>query len=324
MILWDPNEVRNIREVILVESSDFLIGAVESLMRAVDHYLGEAEDDRGTAIREVCRAMELLFKEKLRLFGEEYEGKNFGELWELLRAHGISVSWEKYDGIRQARNKVEHKGWVPNSEDFQRLMDDSAFPLLWDFMANKLGYPLKEFLPPYYRRVVCGDREWSIRCSGLTLGAMRNLVKEPALAVKMAKKALEDAVRGLAYENKEALEAAARERAGEGHHIPPIEEWRFGDVLEAFVWPVGDGLEDYVPYCGFILEKDVERIKESIIPPSLRGSPPFEKACRFVGIACYWVFRFADPSRKVLGPPFYVTELERLRAGRGGDEWDEW
>ena len=324
MVLWDRKEVRNISEVILVESSHLLTGAVESLMGAVDHYLADEEDDCGTAIREVCRATELLFKEKLRLLGEEYERKNFKQLVKLLSKQRIPVSKKKCDELRNARNEAEHEGRVPNSEEFQRLMDDCAFPLLWDFMTNKLGYPLKEFLPPYYRRVVCGDREWNIRCRGLALGAMRNLVKEPALAVRMGKKALEGAVRGLAYGNKEMLEAAARERAGEGHHIPPIGEWHFGDVLEAFVWPVGDGLEDYVPYCGFILEKDVERIKESIIPPSLRGSPPFEKACRFVGIACYWVFRFADPSRKVLGPPFYVTELERLRTGRGGDEWDEW
>lgn len=293
-------------------------------MGAVDHYLADEEDDRGTAIREVCRAMELLFKEKTRLLGEEYERKNFRELVELLSKRRIPVSKKKCHELRDARNEAEHEGRVSNSEEFQRLMDGCAFPLLWDFMMNKLGYPLKEFLPPYYRRVVCGDRESDIRCRGLASGAMRNLVKELALAVRMAKKALEGAVRGLANENKEALEAAARERAGESHHIPPIEEWRFGDVLEAFVWPAGDGLEDYVPYCGFILEEDVERIKESIIPSSLRGSPPFEKACRFVGIACYWTFRFCDPSRKALGPPFYVTELERLRAGRGGDEWDEW
>lgn len=321
MILWDRNEVKNFREVTLVESFDLLMGAVESLMRAVDHYLGDEEDDRGTAIREVWRATELLFREKLRLEkGEEYarERYTYEDLFELLRAHGISVSRKKCNRIRIARNKVEHKGWVPNSEEFQRLMDDCAFPLVWDFMTNKLGYPLKEFLPTYYRRVVSGDREWDIRCRGLALGAMRNLVKEPALAVKMAKKALEDAVRGLARENKEVLEAAARERAEEGHHIPPIEEWRFGDVLEAFAWSVGDDPKYHVPYSGFILGDDVERIKETIIPASLRGSPPFEKACRFVGIAYYWVFRFSDPSPKALGPPFYMLEPSE------GDEWDEW
>lgn len=307
-----------------MESSHLLLGAVDSLMSAVDHYLADEKDDRGTAIREVCRAMELLFKEKLRLLGEEYEGKNSKELVELLSKCRISVSEKRCRELRLARNKAEHEGHVPNSEEFQRLMDDCAFPLLWNFMTNKLGYPLEEFLPLDYQRVVCGDRKWDIRCRSLALGAMRNLGKKPALSVKWAKKALEDAVRALAYENQEALEAAARERVGEGHHIPPIEKWRFGDVLKAFVWPVGDDTEDYVPYCGFILEEDVERIRESIIPSSERESPSIEKACRFVVTACYWVFRFGYPSIEALGPPFYMSELERLRAGKEGDEWGEW
>jgi len=238
--------------------------------------------------------MELLFK-----LGLENRGTEWHKDWKIpmlvskLRKKKVQIriGWEL---LNDWRNRVKHEGWEPSGKNFKFLMRDKVFPLLYDFLTSELQCQLEEILPVYHE-VLSGERvNWDLRARILAMAAVEYLNRDLAEAVRMARRGLEEAVKGLAYENREALEDAALERVQEGDYIPPLEQWGFGDVLEAFQHSVGDDPEDYVPYSGFILSEDVERIKESIIPRELRESPPRFYAYRFVTTACDWTFRFAD------------------------------
>lgn len=249
------------------------------------------------------RAMELLFKLTLENRGTEWHKDwKIPTLVSKLRKKKVQIriGWEL---LNDWRNRVKHEGWEPSGKNFKFLMRDKVFPLLYDFLTSELQCQLEEILPVYHE-VLSGERvNWDLRARILAMAAVEHLNWDLAEAVRMAKRGLEEAVWGLAEENREALENAALERAEEGDYIPPFEKWRFGDVLEAFLGPLlGDGTEmdDWVPYSSFIFEEDVERIKESIIPRHFRESPPSYLAYRFVTTACDWIFRFADAPQLTL------------------------
>ncbi len=277
------------------EHSILFSAALESLRHGIAHYLLGGSEDRGPAILELHRAMELVFKRKSEILEIDWTKR---DLWPIpnlvgeLKGRGVQIhiGWSNLNALR---NDVKHRGYTPSCGDFQSLVRSDAFPLLRDFLTRELQCDLEDVLPTDYCEVLKGEDKWDITARVFAMAAAEYLIRDLAEAVRLAKRGLEEAVQGLAEENREALENAALERAKEGDYIPPFEKWRFGDLLEAFLWPVGDCPEDYVPYSGFILPDDVERIKESIIPRELRELPPRYVAYRFVTTACDWAFRFA-------------------------------
>lgn len=312
------------REDDLYEDSVLFLGAVQSLQHGIAHYLLGCSEDRAPAILELHRAMELLFKRKLEILEIDWRKKELRSIKNLagvLKGRGVQIhiGWSNLNDLR---NNVEHQGYTPSKKDFESVVRGDAFPLLRNFLTSELKCDLEEILPIYCEVLKGGEVSWDLRARVLAMAAVEYLVTNDLVeAVRMAKRALEEAVRGLAQENRQALEGAAIERAGEDDQIQLLEKWRFGDVLEAFVRPVGDGEEDYVPYCGFILPEDVERIKESIIPRELGESPPRYVAYRFVTTACDWTFRFADAVE--LTPRLDLTEDIRVKWERSLDALKE-
>jgi len=281
------------REDDLHEGSVFFLGAMESLRHGITHYLLGGLVDLAPAILELHRAMELLFKAKLEILDIDCKG-TIGTLVKALEGNDVKVR-RGWRSLNRWRNKVKHMGDKPSEDIFETLVRRNVFPLLRDFLTSELECDLEDVLPSDYSQVLMGAEEkWDVRARVFAMAAVEYLIRDLAEAVRMAKRGLEEAVWGLAEENREALEDAALERVQEGDYIPPLEQWGFGDVLEAFQHSVGDDPEDYVPYSGFILSEDVERIKESIIPRELRELPPRFYAYRFVTTACDWTFRFAD------------------------------
>jgi len=303
------------REDDLHEGSVFFLGAMESLRHGITHYLLDGPEDLAPAIMELHRAMELLFKRKLEILDIDCKRKKresyVETLVKALEGNDVKVR-EGWRSLNRWRNQVKHMGDKPSEDIFETLVRRNAFPLLRDFLTSELECDLEDVLPSDYSQVLMGaEGKWDVRARVFAMAAVEYLIRDLATAVRLAKRGLEEAVLGLAEENREALENAALERAEEGDYVPPFEKWRFGDVLEAFLWPVGDYPEDYVPYSGFILPDDVERIKESIIPRELRESPPRYVAYRFVTTACDWTFRFADAPQ--LTPDLDLTEDIRVK-----------
>lgn len=303
----------------MYEDSVLFSEAVESLRHGIAHYLFGRSEDRVPAILQLHRAMELLFKLRLETLGIEWDRSwRIPKLVRELQSNDVQIHIG-YNRLNDLRNAVKHQGGTPSKKDFESLVRRYAFPLLGNFLTSELESDLEEVLPIDYCEVLKGGEvNWDLRSRVLAMAAVeylgRDLERDRAEAVRIAKRALEEAVRGLASENQRALKAWKTERAGEGHDIPPVEEWRFGDVLEAFLWPVlGDGTEDnhWVPYSGFILDEDVDKIKKSIIPCEARESPPRYLAYRFVTTACDWTFRFADALQ--LTPRLDLTEDIRLK-----------
>jgi len=305
------------REGDLYEDSILFSEALKSLRRGIEQYLlaglGRSED-RGAAIMHFHRAMELLFKLGLETVGTEWDRRwKIPDLVSKLKEEKVQVGigWNR---LSDWRNKVKHEGWEPSKKNFEYLVRDKVFPLLRDFLTIGLKCDLEEILPIHCEVLKGGHVNWDLRARILAMAAVEYLNSDLAKAVRMAKRGLEEAVKGLAYENREVLEGASLERAEEGDYIPPLEQWGFGDVLEAFQHSVGNDPEDYVPYSGFILPEDIERIKESIIPRELRESPPRYAAYRFVSTACDWAFRFADALQ--LTPRPDTTDEIRMRWDR--------
>jgi len=294
------------REDDLHEGSVFFLGAMESLRHGITHYLLGGLEDLAPAILELHRAMELLFKAKLEILDidcKRERGESYvGTLVKALEGNDVKVR-RGWRSLNRWRNKAKHMGDKPSEDVFDTLVRRNAFPLLRDFLTRELQCDLEDVLPSDYSQVLKGEEKWDVSARVFAMAAVEYLIRDLAEAVRMAKRGLEEAVWGLAEENREALENAALERAEEGDYIPPLEKWRFGDVLEAFLGPLlGDGTEmdDWVPYSSFIFEEDVERIKESIIPRHFRESPPSYLAYRFVTTACDWIFRFADAPQLTL------------------------